>query len=67
MAETYENEAESALPKNTDAMRAAMMELKKSLEAARLDPEGQKFAGVLLGEYLRIQENMKRYYEAKAS
>ena len=66
MAEVYES-APAALPKNTEAMRDAMYDLVKSLDEGRLDPAGQKFAGVLLGEYLRLQENMRRYWEARAS
>lgn len=41
-----------------------MLALVKSLDEGKLDPSGQKVAGMLLGEYLRIQENMKRYYES---
>lgn len=63
MAETFDN-APAALPKNTEAMRDAMLALVKSLDEGKLDPSGQKVAGMLLGEYLRIQENMKRYYES---
>ena len=66
MAEVYES-APVALPKNTEAMRDAMLALVKSLDDGQLDPDGQKFAALLLGEYLRIQENMRRYWEARAS
>ena len=55
------------LPANTEAMREAMYALVKSLDEGKLDPSGQKVAGMLLGEYLRIQENMKRYYESLTS
>lgn len=64
MAEVYDS-APAALPKNTEAMRDAMLALVKSLDDGKLDPDGQKFAALLLGEYLRIQENMKRYYESR--
>lgn len=66
MAETFDN-APAALPKNTEAMRDAMYALVKSLDEGKLDPSGQKVAAMLLGEYLRIQENMKRYWEARVS
>lgn len=66
MAEVYES-APAALPKNTEAMRDAMLALVKSLDDGKLDPDGQKFAALLLGEYLRIQENMRRYWEARVS
>lgn len=64
MADTYDA-APSALPKNSEALRDAMFALVKSLDEAQLDPSGQKCASMLLGEYLRIQENMKRYYESR--
>ena len=64
MAEVYDS-APAALPKNSEAMRDAMLALVKSLDEGKLDPSGQKFAALLLGEYLRIQENMKRYYESR--
>ena len=66
MAEIYDS-APAALPKNSEAMREAMYALVKSLDEGKLDPSGQKVAGMLLGEYLRIQENMRRYCEASAS
>ena len=66
MADTYDS-APAALPKNSEAMREAMFALVKSLDEAQLDPSGQKCAAMLLGEYLRIQENMRRYWEARAS
>lgn len=66
MAETFDN-APAALPKNSEAMREAMFALIQSLDEGKLDPSGQKVAALLLGEYLRIQENMRRYWEARTS
>ena len=64
MAETYEN-APAALPKNSEALRDAVLAFVKSLDEGKLDPSGQKVAAMVLGEYLRIQENMKRYWDSK--
>lgn len=66
MAEVYDS-APAALPKNSEALRDAVLALVKSLDEGKLDPSGQKFAALLLGEYLRIQENMRRYWEARSS